>query len=340
MSAGPDAMMKALLFRQGWTKPETIQSYDSGRNPFRGCASKIVRSVLGKHLQQEGGILEVGSGLGELLRLAPELEGRLVQSEQSAKMAKENLRMHPNSKIVVADAHALPFGDAVFDAVVGFSSFDTFEDLPAAVKETKRVLAQKGRFIHFLDMIACENPLLYTLACSNKVGFPSFETAANGKMALNSFLVVSREEAEIAVRQIPEPALRKLVSAYVSDPVITYHLLSRDDPPMLALMAALLDAIGLKGDIVPHTEYFTYSLARALRSEGFAVRSYKVYDEEIVKSSVDLEVLAGRPLHNSYLKDVGVVMSRLEGGLGFGNARVRLGMHVMVAEKQQSGGHA
>ncbi len=330
--SGPDST-KALLFRQSWTKPEIVRAYERTRGPFRGCASRIVRSALGKHLQASDRILEVGSGLGELLDLAPELEGRLVQSEQSAAMAKENRWLHPDSRMVVADAHALPFRDGKFDAVVGFSSFDTFGDLPTAVKETRRVLAPRGKFMHFLDMIACENPLMHKLACEGRIGFPSFETAPDGKRVHTGFLAVSQEEAERVAGEIGELAFRDLFSAYASNPIDMYWLISRQDMRLLAVMDAMLKVVGARGEVIPHTGFFTDNLTSALRESGFSVRTYKVYDEEIVEHSVELESLGKLPLHNSYLNDVGVLMSRIEGGLGFGKARVKLGIQVISAER-------
>jgi SAM-dependent methyltransferase len=46
----------------------------------------------------------------------------------------------------VADAAALPFADATFDLVVAFMSLQDMDDMPAAVRETARVLARGGRF--------------------------------------------------------------------------------------------------------------------------------------------------------------------------------------------------
>lgn len=48
---------------------------------------------------------------------------------------------------VVADAHHLPFGDAVFDAVVTFNTFEHLADPERAAREIYRVLKPGGRLV-------------------------------------------------------------------------------------------------------------------------------------------------------------------------------------------------
>jgi SAM-dependent methyltransferase len=47
---------------------------------------------------------------------------------------------------VVADAVALPFGDASFDLVVAYMSLMNMDDIDGAVREAARVLEHGGRF--------------------------------------------------------------------------------------------------------------------------------------------------------------------------------------------------
>jgi SAM-dependent methyltransferase len=107
--------------------------------------------------------LEIGAGLGEHLEFEPTPEpGTYVCNELRAPMAAEIKRRHPNVEVVVGDCQQkLDFPDGSFDRVMAIHVLEHLPDLPAALAELRRLLADDGRF---LAVIPCEGGLAYSLA--------------------------------------------------------------------------------------------------------------------------------------------------------------------------------
>ena len=137
-----------------WTNIKTFELYENLRQYFRPANARIVRAVLTGYAGSKHSLLEIGSGIGELVQLVPEYKNQVQQTEISIEFAKAHKAKNPDSNIIVASAYQLPFAQHSIDAVVGYSVFDVFHNLIEAVKETSRVLRDKGYFIHFLDMQA------------------------------------------------------------------------------------------------------------------------------------------------------------------------------------------
>jgi SAM-dependent methyltransferase len=79
----------------------------------------------------DGWLLNIGAG------------GTLVKLENTVEMEYSIFR-HTD---VVADAHHLPFGDASFDAVVTFNTFEHLAEPEQAAAEIRRVLKPGGRLV-------------------------------------------------------------------------------------------------------------------------------------------------------------------------------------------------
>jgi SAM-dependent methyltransferase len=87
--------------------------------------------------------LDLGCGEG---RVGAELERRghhVVGVDASPRMVALARELH---EAVVADAAGLPFDDGAFDLIVAYMSLMNMADIPAAVRETARVLEPGGRF--------------------------------------------------------------------------------------------------------------------------------------------------------------------------------------------------
>lgn len=111
-----------------------------------------------------GSVLEVGAGTGRNLEFYPAAVTSLTLTEPSAPMLAK-LRDHaadvrPDADVLAAPAEDLPFDAASFDAVVATLVLCSVDDLPAAVRELRRVVRPVGRLIVVEHVAATDGPSL------------------------------------------------------------------------------------------------------------------------------------------------------------------------------------
>lgn len=111
-----------------------------------------------EHLQGADRVLDVGTGEGQVARLAVDGgAGRVVGVDPTAAQVAVAQRRGGGPAYARAGAAALPFGDGSFDAVVACLVFEHIRDVEDAIAEVARVLVPGGRFLFFLN-----HPLLQT----------------------------------------------------------------------------------------------------------------------------------------------------------------------------------
>ena len=101
-------------------------------------------------------VLDVGCGDGQISRLAAGLGAQVIGIDPTwncVTVAAQRGR----ASFARAEAAALPFADATFDAVVACLVFEHIDDVDEAIAEVSRVLRPGGRFCFFLN-----HPLLQT----------------------------------------------------------------------------------------------------------------------------------------------------------------------------------
>jgi SAM-dependent methyltransferase len=92
-------------------------------------------------------LLDVGCGSGAVLRIAADRGADVTGLDASPAQAELARRRVPGSRVEVGDIQFLPFGDASFDIVTGFNSFQYAADPRAALHEARRVLRDGGRVL-------------------------------------------------------------------------------------------------------------------------------------------------------------------------------------------------
>ncbi|CAN5671912.1 class I SAM-dependent methyltransferase [soil metagenome] len=103
-------------------------------------------------------VLDVGTGEGQVARLATDLGSSLVVGvDPTANQVVEAAKRAGGPAYLRSGADALPFADESFDAVVACLVFEHIEAVDEAIDEVARVLRPGGRFAFFLN-----HPLLQT----------------------------------------------------------------------------------------------------------------------------------------------------------------------------------
>ncbi len=112
-------------------------------------------------------VLDLGCGAGHASFAIAEVVGELFAVDLSTEMLRvvaeqSRLRGLKNLHTEQSVAESLPFPDAHFDAVMTRFSAHHWADVPAALREMRRVLHPQGKCV-IIDVCAPENPLWDTL---------------------------------------------------------------------------------------------------------------------------------------------------------------------------------
>lgn len=120
--------------------PYHLDELATVRNP-RDPARLVPSTVRG-----ESAVLDIGCGIGQML-LADELSGlgRRCGIDVDAEAIDYGKAHFPQLDLRTATAEALPFGDSEFDLVASRVALP-YTDIPAALREIRRVLRPGGRF--------------------------------------------------------------------------------------------------------------------------------------------------------------------------------------------------
>ena len=106
--------------------------------------------------------LEIGAGIGGHLGYEPHGGGEeYVALEMRQDLADAMAKAHPWARIIVGDCEArVDYPDGHFDRALAIHVLEHLGNLPAALKEIRRVLKPGG---HFYVVIPCEGGLGYSL---------------------------------------------------------------------------------------------------------------------------------------------------------------------------------
>ena len=111
-----------------------------------------------ERLQGLGRVLDIGTGEGQLARLATATgSAHVVGVDPTHAQVHAAARKGGDPRYVRAEASALPFADASFDGVLACLVFEHISAMDEAIAEVGRVLRSGGRFLFFLN-----HPLLQT----------------------------------------------------------------------------------------------------------------------------------------------------------------------------------
>jgi SAM-dependent methyltransferase len=168
--SGTNRIAATFYSGPGWSKFQPFEQlflWFQGPGPAR-ARRRVLRFLPRKDSAR---VLEVGIGDGANLWLLP--EGWTVLGVDIARRQLDTCRAHVptmRGRLVLAEAEALPFDDATFDAVFSVGGFNYFSDHAAALREMRRV-ARPGAPV----VVADERPDLYRFSIGSLLGLEAIE---------------------------------------------------------------------------------------------------------------------------------------------------------------------
>ncbi|HEU5083706.1 MAG TPA: class I SAM-dependent methyltransferase, partial [Acidimicrobiales bacterium] len=110
-----------------------------------------------EHLRGARRVLDIGTGEGQVARLAARLGAEVVGLDPTWNQVEVAKERGGGPLYLRAGAAELPFPDDAFDVAVACLVFEHIDDVDEAIAEVARVLEPGGRFLFFLN-----HPLLQT----------------------------------------------------------------------------------------------------------------------------------------------------------------------------------
>jgi SAM-dependent methyltransferase len=123
---------------------EWYEAFSSGAvfSEARDCAVALLGSGPGR-------CLDLGCGTGRAIPALAAAGWSVVGTDVSLdQLAAAREHAGPLADFVHADAHALPFADGEFDAVISILTHTDFDDAQAAFTEAARALRAGGKFVY------------------------------------------------------------------------------------------------------------------------------------------------------------------------------------------------
>jgi SAM-dependent methyltransferase len=132
-----------------------IDGFTAGADPEY---DEQILPLAGAELTGATRVLDVGCGEGQICRLAGRLDGVELVTGVDPTWNQIGAAVERGGACYArAAAHALPFPDRTFDAVIACLVFEHIDEVDMAIAEVSRVLGPGGRFCLFLN-----HPLLQT----------------------------------------------------------------------------------------------------------------------------------------------------------------------------------
>jgi SAM-dependent methyltransferase len=140
-----------------WAKAGRGPSMEKGHRPVGEQAIELIA------IPADARVLDVGCGNGWATRLIAQQapHGRVVGidiSDEMVDLARESSAGFPNVEFREASAERLPFAEEEFTHAFSMESLYYYADVPAALKEIRRVLGPGGRFVCVVDLYQENQP--------------------------------------------------------------------------------------------------------------------------------------------------------------------------------------
>lgn len=139
---------QAKLFRGHYEALGAGAEYDSAFNYGRARLQEIMdRWIPLPAIGSHRALLDLGCGTGHHLRRWSEAGYACSGLDAAAEMVAEARGRNPELRVEQGSVYGLPFPDGSFDIVVSIEVLRYLSDVPAALREVRRVLRPGGHFI-------------------------------------------------------------------------------------------------------------------------------------------------------------------------------------------------
>ena len=324
--------MKDIL-SQKWDDPLKLGNLMHQRRLFRDASADLVRTVFREYVGRRERLLEIGSGLGELVLLVPEYEHRIQQTDQGENIVAAHKREYPSSNICVANVYDLPFPDASFDVVLGNASFDTFGDLEAALQEVHRVLKPNGRIIHFLDLTPDQ---CATVVAFQRAGYAPFPVLDDRGGLYRGLRVMKQEDYIAALEDFRGFREGDFLAAYIKEAEAYMRLTaSPEHIPVLQRIAHIAAELEAPAEVVSFLDAFLQRFTAMLDKTSFGVLEDNYHEGRGLLCRDDIPFEMPGNYHRSTIQGITWMQDDLmHERLGYNQVRLACEQHVLVAEKR------
>ena len=175
-----------------------------------------------EHVAGAGDVLDVGSGEGQVARLATKAgAGRVVGVDPTWAQLTLAAQREGGPSYAGAAAAALPFPSAAFDAVIACLVFEHIDAVDEALAEVGRVLRAGGRFLFFLN-----HPLLQTPGS----GWIDDRILDEQYWRIGPYLIEDKSLEEVE-KDVHIPFVHRPLSRYVNAMVASGLVIERMEEP-------------------------------------------------------------------------------------------------------------
>ena len=134
-----------------WARAGRGEGMEKGHRPVGEQAIALME------IPRDARVLDVGCGSGWATRLLAERApaGHVVGidiADEMIELARETSASYSNVEFRIASAEKLPFSDGEFSHAFSMESLYYYADMPAALREIKRVLRPGGLFVTVVDL--------------------------------------------------------------------------------------------------------------------------------------------------------------------------------------------
>jgi len=157
LALGVEPTERLRLEFNDWARAGRGPSMEKGHRPVGEQAIELMG------IESAAQVIDIGCGSGWAARLMASKadQGRVVGidvSDEMIRIARESSAEFQNVEYQVASAEKLPFNDGEFTHVFSMESLYYYADIPAALREIRRVLRSGGRFVTVIDLYEENKP--------------------------------------------------------------------------------------------------------------------------------------------------------------------------------------